>query len=365
MIDRDNIIVSTLPIKPQKETNIGMLLAPTIMDYIGTALNIKKVLGINVLNAYYDKDSEISGYINEINNSNIDYDYLFVDKQRGDKLVEIVKKMYDRGFIKEKKKEIIRCECGKIDMLSDSKNNNAKLYHTVSGKLYCNDCNKECKTYNEDSLVFEIRQENADILIVPEFYKKEIRAFSQSFNGNDILISKHRDTGFYLDTPNNHFNIDIDFLWSNLFNLYNEENQIYIASNHQLFLIYLINYISKITSHKNLIFVVTPYLSVDLKKAKKQYDLVELKEYKRLLVLYNLKWKNKDCKWSDSNFEYLKNISKTKIKNLYMSMLLSSKEMVNDCSYLSSLLSSVLIENTNMQNNIKSMKKMYKEGKLN
>ncbi len=364
MIDKNNTLVSTLPIKPQSQTNIGMLLAPTIMDFIGTVLNIKKVLGVNILNTYCNKNLEIENYIREINNSNISYDYLFLDKQQCDKLIEIVKKMYNKGLIKEKKKEIIRCDCGKIDMLSDSQNNNAKLYHSISGKLYCNSCNEECKTTIEDSLVFEIAEENDDISIIPGFYKKEISEFSKGFKGKNILISKYRDTGLYFNTPNRRFNIDIDFMWSNLFDFHSEENQIYIASNHQLFLMYLINYVSKIVSNKKIIFIVTPYIDVNLKEAKKQYNLIELKEYKELLLLYNLKWNNKDCKWSDSNFEYLKNISKTKIKNLYASMLYSSRELLNDCSCLTKVLNDILVKNTNMQNNIKCMKRMYKEGKL-
>lgn len=45
----NNIMISTLPIKPQKNTNIGMMIAPTIMDFMGTVLNIEKNIGFNVL----------------------------------------------------------------------------------------------------------------------------------------------------------------------------------------------------------------------------------------------------------------------------------------------------------------------------
>ena len=46
-MDKKNTIILTLPIKPQSETNIGMMLSPTVMDYIGSALKIKKNIGFN------------------------------------------------------------------------------------------------------------------------------------------------------------------------------------------------------------------------------------------------------------------------------------------------------------------------------
>jgi hypothetical protein len=45
-------------------------------------------------------------------------------------------------------------------------------------------------------------------------------------------------------------------------------------------------------------------------------------------------------------------------------MLYSSRELLNDCSCLTKVLNDILVKNTNMQNNIKCMKRMYKEGKL-
>lgn len=43
-MNKQDTIILTLPIKPQQETNIGMMLSPTIMDYIGSSLSIKKIL---------------------------------------------------------------------------------------------------------------------------------------------------------------------------------------------------------------------------------------------------------------------------------------------------------------------------------
>lgn len=121
------------------------------------------------------------------------------------------------------------------------------------------------------------------------------------------------------------------------------------------------NYLSAISSDKKLTFIANPYLDMDLKKVKVQYEKLRLKEYKALLILYNLRWHNKNCNWSDSIAKYLNGISETKIKNLYKSMILYASEIENKDAKLEEILYSLLNNNTNMQNNIKIMKKLYKE----
>lgn len=362
MNKRDTIIL-TLPIKPQKETNIGMMLSPTIMDYVGTALGIEKNIGFNVIHSYDDKDVSLDEYLNYVNTSGIDYDSMFIDKKHSDELLSIIDKLYHDGFLKVKEKEKTRCECGRVDMLHESVNNE-KLYYRKDDKIICKHCGKECKKYKEKVLVLEMGSEQIIPSICPLYLEKDMIELSKSFKNSDVLISKNRITGFDIETSDGVFNIDVDFIWSNYFNLMEQGNQIYIASNHQLFAMYFMNYLSKITSDKNLTFIANPYLKVDLGKAKTQYEMMKLKEYKVLLLLYNLRWHNKNCNWSDSVATYLNGISDTKIKNLYKAMILGAKEFDKPDVELDKILYSMLNYNTNMQNNIKMMKKMYKEGKL-
>ena len=124
------------------------------------------------------------------------------------------------------------------------------------------------------------------------------------------------------------------------------------------------NNIAKNTSLINLSFIASPYLDVDLNEAERQYELRKLKEYKSLLILYNLKWKNKNCHWADSTTQYLSTLSDTKLVNLYKSMIISSREEDSEKLLLDSYLNQTLNNKTNMQNNIKTMKKLFKDGKL-
>lgn len=359
---KDNILVSSLPVKPQNITNIGMMMAPTVMNYLGDVLECDKMISFNILHSYSDKADELDVYIDDVKKSGISYDKIFIDSQKANELLEFIEKMYYTKQIIEKNKKIIRCECGKVDLEKDAINNNAKLYTIKNGKIYCNQCNTECKEYDETSLVLEVKNEK-DIFIIPNYLNRDIQSINKLFINKDILISKGRNTNYSLNLNGKKYNVDIDFLWSNYFKLFDKETQIYIASNHQLFAMFLMNYISKISSDKKLIFVATPYLNVDLKKAWNEYNLKELKEFKSLLLLYNMRWKNKDCAWDEAIAAYLNTISETKIKNLYKAMILDSKQYINDENFAKSL-NDAIVKSTNMQNNIRVMKKYYKEGLL-
>ena len=118
------------------------------------------------------------------------------------------------------------------------------------------------------------------------------------------------------------------------------------------------------TSNQDLVFVADTDVNVDLEEAKRQYQLRALKEYKQLLLLYNFRWQNKNCNWSSTNTTYLNNISETKLRNLYNAMIISSKELLESDLPLEELIFKILNEKSNMQNNIKEMKRLYKEGRL-
>ena len=352
---KNDFIVSTLPIKPQISTNIGMMIAPTIMQYIGNVFDIEKCMSVNLLHTYSNKKNELQNYINYILQAGITYNMLFRDDMHNNQLIGFIIELLKNDILDVEKRHVIYCECGKIDMLKEAVNENGKLYHKVHDKIICNCCNNICKECEEDVLVMKIK-EHENPLIAPTFLEKELLNIKNQFIGKKLLISKHRNTGFNISVDNRKFNIDIDFIWSNYFKILEPNNQIFIASNHQIYNMFLINYLSKVSTNKKLYFIATPYINGNLAEMKKQYELKNLKEYKMLLLLYNLKWKNKNSNWSDSNFNYLSNISDTKIKNLYEAFL------CNDYSFdIFSNIDKALNESSNMQKNIQKMKKLYKE----
>ncbi len=355
----NDFLVATLPIKPQKNTNVGMMVAPTIMEHIGNIFNIDKCMSVNLLHTYANKDEELNNYKMYIENAGINYNFLFKDEEYTQQLLNIIKKMIESGIISVQKEHIVYCDCGKVDMLKDATNNNGKLYHMENGKIICNCCNNLCHEQEADVLTLKIN-EHESASISPAFLQKDIQDIESQFIGKKVLISKKRNTGFKLQIDNNSFNIDIDFIWSNYFKLLNYQNEIFIASNHQLYNMFFINYLSKVSSDKNLHFIATPYIDGNLNDIKAEYEARKLKEYKLLLLLYNLKWKNKNSKWSTSNYNYLANISDTKIKNLYEALLYESKSYSIEDIFAN--IDNALNTSSNMQKNISLMKTLYKNG---
>ena len=74
-------IVMTMPIKPQKETKIGMYIAPTLMNVLSDILSCDSVMAINLLNTYKDKDSELKTFLDDLDRQGIIYNNLFIDKE--------------------------------------------------------------------------------------------------------------------------------------------------------------------------------------------------------------------------------------------------------------------------------------------
>lgn len=355
----NDYVVATLPIKPQQNTNVGMMIAPTIMEHIGNVFHIDKCMSVNLLHTYEDKSKDLNNYKHYIENAGINYNFLFKDDEYTNELLDIIKKMISSELIFIQKEHIIRCNCGKVDMLKDATNNNGKMYHIENDNIICNYCKNPCHEYEEDVLVLKIN-EHESANIYPTFLQKDIKEIEKKFIGKKILISKKRNTGFKLEIDKKSFNVDIDFIWSNYFKLLNYQNEIFIASNHQLYNMFFINYLSKISSNKKIHFIATPYIDGNLNDIKKEYQARKLKEYKLLLLLYNLKWKNKSSKWSTSNYNYLVNISDTKLKNLYEALLYDGSEKQNENIFTN--IESILNSSSNMKKNISLMKTLYKKG---
>lgn len=82
---------------------------------------------------------------------------------------------------------------------------------------------------------------------------------------------------------NKKFNIDIDFLWTNYFRLFDNEQIIMLASNHQTYQMYLLNYLNKIISGNEICFVANPYMNKsNVMNPLVEYEKTEDSIYKKL-----------------------------------------------------------------------------------
>ncbi len=354
-------VVMTMPIKPQEETNIGMYISPTLMEVLSDILSCDSVMAVNLLNTYKDKDLQLKHFIDDLERQGIKYDKLFVDKNYVDKILTLIQELIKRGFVKKSTEEVFRCDCGKVDFLKQGINSNTnKLYYEKNGKYYCKECGSECKSFKEDVLVLDLSKDVDDsMLIVPTFLKNDVKHLTKAFKGSKMLVSKQRDTGYQLDVDGKKFNIDIDFLWTNYFRFFDNDQIIMLASNHQLYKMYLLNYLNKIISGNEICFVAHPYMNLSRElNPLAEYEKTRDSIYKKLFILYNLKWQNKNCDWSSSTISYLSNISTTRRNNLYKVIENCGNKFDENMMPLDEYLENILRRGINMQQNIPESKKL-------
>jgi len=281
-MDKNNIVVATMPIKPQDKTNLGMYISPTIMDVVGDKLDCKKVFSMNLLNTYKDKNKAKDIYLNDIQRNGIKYDELLLDSSYTNELLSIILTMIETDIVSPRELEVTRCTCGKVDILSESIQNEhlGKLYKRDKDKIICKECGSICRKYKENVLVLNLKDNVDDkVNLIPSFLKNDTNHLSKIFKGSQILVSKQRNTGYKITYKGKTYNIDIDFIWSNYFKLFKEENQILIASNHQVYQMYIMNYLSKISSNKNISFIAHPYI-------RQLMDFIHKKSMKKVPMKY-------------------------------------------------------------------------------
>lgn len=351
-----DVVVSTMPIKPYKNIKTGLVIAPLLCDALSNAISCDKVMSFNLLNSYEDKNVDLDNYINKISDFGINNYQILKDESNASKYLLDVEKLIYMDFINMQKKYVLRCDCGKVQIPKDSikYNKNGDLYSINDGRITCNICKSECKEYYENNLYLTINNNLArDIMIYPTYLKKDFDNLFNSFFNKSILVSKERENDYFVNVNGQKFNIDIDLLWQ-MFNMHiKHDNQILIASNHQLYEIFISNYINNIFNKKRVTYVATPYLTnnenVDLNK---KVDCEENSLRKQLMILYSLKWKYKTINWNNGILEILKKLSNEEIMELYS--IINTKPKSNE--YLINVIDE-FISNINLEKNIQLVKR--------
>lgn len=246
-------MITTMPIKPYKDINIGLMIAPTLCDVFGSILKCKKILTFNLMHSYDEKQEDLKKYIDSIGKFEIKYDEIIKDEDFVYEYLKKVEQLYKKGAICIKNGQIIRCDCGRVEMSKSALNNHndGDLYYWENNKIICKLCGKECKEYSQKNLYLEIKKEFCiDISITPNFSKKVINDLMNKFLNQMLLISKSRQNDYNIGIEGEKYNIDIDMLWIMFNQLEISKNQILIASNHQLYEMFISNYINNIFGNK-------------------------------------------------------------------------------------------------------------------
>lgn len=353
-------IVLTLPAKPKVHNNdIRSKISPTLVDFIGDGLQYKKGLAMNLLNTYDNKEQYFDSYIKQLKQEQLINDYIFTDKNYIEKIIEIIYKMIDEKIIVESNTDLIRCDCGKVDLLKFAVHQNVDgtLYKFENEKIICKSCNKECKESKESILKIDVNKSKIkNISIVPSYFNNVINGIIKDMDGSFILISKKRNTGCIINYQGKEYNIDIDFIWSLLTLVINADKKILVGGNRQILKMFIINYINSLMTKQDLTFVAHPYIYFD---EQNKYNSVITEDdiiMQKLEILYNLKWKNNNGVFNDSFCRCIKNYS---IQDKYklFSYMLSYFDKIDKGLPFEIYLEKVLNSSANFQKNLKILKR--------
>lgn len=351
-------IAMSLPAKPQSKTNIGLLFAPITMEIIGKKTNFKKMVTLNTLHSYISTEDYVDVYLNDLKNIDVKFDYCYEDKKHTDELLLILKKMVKNNIIEEKEENIYSCKCGRVEFIENGLcYGDGKLYSKKGNNLYCNFCNSKIICKKRKALVLKYDKVGENVNVIPSFLSKEMNYFIELFHNQDILISKKRDTGNYILVDGKKYSIDIEFIWAQLHGIY-DSDKIMIASNHQVYVMFMINMLNRYFNNNNILFVLTPYMDNNTKfdnfeeKYNKLYDIS-----KKLFLIYSLNWKKKSCSWNLGTYKKIKKLTKEEANRLYD--YLCSEIKYSNFSELLKKLDIFFEKELNIDKNIKYIKKEF------
>ena len=317
----NQIITMTLPAKPQEKEKIELMIAPLMMEIIGQKTKSLKMITLNTLHTYEDVKKNKNIYLKQLYDFSVNYDEFYEDSDHKKELLEIIENLIKMKKIKEKEKKIYICKCGKVEFVEEGKKyENGKMYTKTNMELICNECHSKLEKIQEKVLTLKYNSKFEKIKVLPSFLSKEINYFSLLFENSDIPISKLRNTAINIKVNNKIYNIDIEFLWSQLHGI-TRKNQIMIASNHQVYVMFILNYFNRIYMNKDILFILTPYMNNKTKFNDFDNKINQLSSIKlKLFLFYSLKWNKKTCSWDYGLYKKIKNLEDSIVKKMYISI---------------------------------------------
>ena len=231
------------------------------------------------------------------------------------------------------------------------------MYIKKDEDFFCKSCGEKCEYILRKDLYLYIDPNiDYEVHITPKFLSSDLEHFYKNFLNSYLLVSKNRNTGYQVKSlSSNLYNIDIDMLWMNYIQCFDEKNQILIASNHQLYEMFILNYINNIFGTKNLSFIATPYMNKTDLDIYFELDKIDDILYKKLALIYSLKWRKKNCDWDKTIFKGISKLGGANREILYNIITGEFEDYKGDLdNYINELLTNHIV----MQKNIKTLRKI-------
>lgn len=351
---RDRLIV-TLPIAPYAEMSVGKMTTPILGESLAKSMNCKFIMSINLLSTYQNRES--NSFLELMKEYNINPDFYWIDKEHISELIEKVYYLINVGYIEEKIKSILLCDCGRVEIDKENLstiNYASSLIDNLDGKYYCKHCKKECNLHERKVMVFNSSKVNkSNMKFYPDFINKDRITFDNTVGTNDIIISRKRSTGIIIEINNSQYNLDIDFLWEIFLSLFDNQEKIVMCCNRQLYQLYMVGMLEKcFNDNPDTICLATPYLEY----SDRQDELLGRRLSLKIYSLLVLKWAKKDNVFDESLLKYINSMNVEK-KELFYNIILDEINCNND---INEDLRNVLTKKYNFQNANMELKRRRK-----
>lgn len=351
---KDRLII-TLPVAPYSKMSVGKMTTPILGESLAKSMDCKFVMSINMLSTYQKR--ECDSFFNLMKEYDINPDLYWIDKNHTNELIEKVYNLISNGYIQETEKNILICNCGKVEInkeILNTINYDDSLITFFNNKYYCKCCGHECNLVNKKVMIFSSNKvDKTNMKFYPDFINKDKITFDNTVGVNDIIISRNRDTGIIIEMNNNKYNLDIDFLWGIYLSLFEENEKVVMCCNRQLYQLYMVGMLEKcFKNNSNTICLATPYLEYN----DKQNELLNRKLSLKIYSLLVLKWAKKDNIFDESLLKYINSMNVEK-KQLLYDIVLSK---IDNEEYLGEDLRKVLTKKYNFQNASMELKRRRK-----
>lgn len=328
----DDISVITIPAAPPEKTIYGFLTLVLLAYMLGTKLDAKKYLYLNILHSYKDKQGAAQRLLNDMELLDIKMDNILYDSDYTAQFDRDLLLLKQQGYIEVKEVKKLRCSCGKVDCL-DIPGIKYNFIKSVNGKKFCVFCNEPCDSVIEKSLVFKFPNisENDRIQVVPKRFGNKAIEFYSKLQNSEMLISKQRNTGITREIDGHLFNIDIDFFLFNFLSNITTKKRIIVGTSHVIYHMVMIDIMDYIKHQNNEnVFITMPYIHGQCQIP----DAMNIANYKKQIYMLGSITKSGEAQFNQSLFQLVTKDRKENYLRAMYSIMMQQYNFIPNQSFL-------------------------------
>ena len=329
MKENKDTAVVTFPIGVRSaEVKNGLLLTPLISQIIANKIDAEFTLVLNSMDSYViNREQYVRPFMDACEQMNITPDKVFVDEYNKDTLLKHVHELVDLGIVREEKRKIKICDCGKVQLLEEAKTQpEARLYKIGDDNTECCVmCHSPLKIIEKDVLVFHAPKNMGE---QPQSFPpnsiSRVNYLWKQIENMEYLFSRERETGIKIKLNNKEYNIDVDSCWLQYLSSIKQKNIIMVASNHVVWHQCLaVAYLKAKNDQRNIQMVFTPYIRGDEPLNSKGFISMR----KAIWFASHMTWQRLETKWNPIISDILEKTPEESIAQTYLDIM--KKELHN------------------------------------